>query len=433
MLFDIDFFKGYTAFKPVDLRFRVQPVVNFNYLAAQETGVVNIDPSRGKTRWDSQFIALQQAFVEMRVAETSPYFDFISVRAGTQFFNSDFRSFIFFDSEPGIRLFGTLKSNKHQWNVAYFHMLEKDTNSVLNTFEQRKQEVAIANYYIQDFLTLGYTTQFSFHYNHDMPTVHVEKNGFLARPARIGNLAPKSINSYYLGWTGDGHFGVWNINHAFYQVLGRERPNQIAGDVFGPKNTRINAQMAALEISIDRDWRRYRASFFYASGDSDVSDDRATGFDSIFDQVFFAGSGISFWNRQGIPLSSTEVRLTQRSSLHPGLRSSKEEGQANHVNPGIFLVNAGTDIEMTPKLKLTANVNVLAFAKTEVLETLLFQAPVRRFIGVDIALGSRWRPWLNNNVILSSGVAVLLPGRGFRDIYPSKGLISMFLDLTVQF
>ena len=104
-------------------------MVNFNYLAVQETGVVNIDPSRGTTLWDSQFIALQQAFVEMRLAEPGPYFDFISVRAGTQFFNSDFRGFIFFDSEPGIRIFGTLKSNKHQYNVAYFHMLEKDTNS----------------------------------------------------------------------------------------------------------------------------------------------------------------------------------------------------------------------------------------------------------------------------------------------------------------
>ena len=66
-------------------------------------------------------------------------------------------------------------------------------------------------------------------------------------------------------------------------------------------------------------------------GITDVSDDRATGFDSIFDQVFFAGSGISFWNRQGIPLSSTEVRLTQRASLHPALRSSKEEGHARKI------------------------------------------------------------------------------------------------------
>ena len=36
--------------------------------------------------------------------------------------------------------------------------------------------------------------------------------------------------------------------------------------------SRINAQMAALELSIDKDWLRYKLSVFYASGDDNPQD-----------------------------------------------------------------------------------------------------------------------------------------------------------------
>ena len=38
-------------------------------------------------------------------------------------------------------------------------------------------------------------------------------------------------------------------------------------------------------------------------------------------------------------------------SLVPDLRTSKIEGQANFVNPGLFLYNAGVDVDITPKLR----------------------------------------------------------------------------------
>ncbi len=432
LIFSVDLFRGYTSFKPFDIRFKVTPVVSLNYLDGRETGLVNIDVRRGTDRYDSH-AALQEAFVEVRLAETSPFYDFVSVRAGTQFFNSDFRGFIFFDSQPGVRLFGNFKANRHQYNLAYFNLVEKDTNSILNAFETRHQEVIVANYYIQDFIKLGYTTQFNVHYNRDQPSFHIDRNGFLVRPAQVGNLRPKAIDAVYLGWTGDGHFGILNVNHAFYQVVGQERPNQISGDVFGPRNSDINAQMAALEFSVDRDWKRYRASFFYASGDDNLLDDRSRGFDSIVDNVFFAGSGVGFWNRQGVRLTGTGVGLTTRFSFNPSLRSAKEEGQANFVNPGLYLFNLGMDAELTPKLRATGNLNVLSFVHTEVLEALLFQSDIDRFIGVDLGLGVTYRPWLNNNVVLVGGAATLIPGAGFRDIYSSKSLFSSFLELRLVY
>jgi hypothetical protein len=81
------------------------------------------------------------------------------------------------------------------------------------------------------------------HFNNDRPTRVFDQNDFLVRPALIGTIKPHGIKSYYLGFTGDGHIEKWNINHAFYQVFGRDSFNQIAG-----RKTDINAQLAALEL-----------------------------------------------------------------------------------------------------------------------------------------------------------------------------------------
>ena len=76
-----------------------------------------------------------------------------------------------------------------------------------------------------------------------------------------------------------------------------------------------NARMAALELSIDKDWMRYKVSGFYQSGDGDPGDGKGRGFDSIFDNVNFAGGPFSFFVHQGIRLTQTAVGLTQRGSL----------------------------------------------------------------------------------------------------------------------
>src|SRR6185436_6860426 len=100
----------------------------------------------------------------------------------------DFRSFIFSDSNLGVRLFGNASNNRWQYNAAYFDLLEKETNSELNLFEKRDQKVFIASLFHQDTFTRGYTAQFSFHRSQDEDSEeqHYDANGFLVRPARIG-------------------------------------------------------------------------------------------------------------------------------------------------------------------------------------------------------------------------------------------------------
>ena len=321
-------FHGDTSFKPVDWQIKFTPEININYLTVQETGVVNVDVRQGTARLDSH-LGLQEAFARLKIADLSHAYDFVSARAGIQTFNSDFRGFIFFDQEPGLRIFGNLDSNRYQYNLAYFAMLEKDTNSGLNTMQYRNQQVMIANVYRQDFFKPGYTIQASFHYDKDDPSLQYDTNHFLVRPAPIGDALPHAVRAYYYGLTGDGHIGRLNVNHAFYQVLGHDSLNPIA-----ERRTDINAQMAAAELSFDRDWVRFRTSVFYASGDKDPRNGSARGFDAIMDNPNFAGGFFSFWEREGIRLTGTGVGLVQDDSLLPSLRTSKLEGQANFVNPG---------------------------------------------------------------------------------------------------
>ena len=74
-------------------------------------------------------------------------------------------------------------------------------------------------------------------------------------------------------------------------------------------------------------------------------------------------------------------------------------------------------MDITPKLRLIGNCNFLWFDHTESLQLFLDQQKIRRSIGTDLSLGCEYRPYLNNNVITRFGVATLLPGDGFRDIY----------------
>jgi len=462
-----DLFGGSAGFSPVSYDLRITPEFNVNYLMTNENGLVNINVLRGTTRTDTA-VGMQELFFEKRLftnstsafrrAEDSDdrgsaYFDFTSLRFGIQRFTSDFRGFIFSDEQPGARLFGTFRNNIYQYNLAFFNMLEKDTNSGLNRWRAREQKVFIANLYRNDFLTKGYNVNVSLLYNDDLPSVLIDRDGFLVRPTPIGNpLIREGIRAGYVGITGDGHIGRINISDAFYEAFGRLSFNPF--NVLQARGEHINAQMAALELSYEKDWMTWKASFFFASGDGNPSGGRATGFDAIVpDQQFagggflgsqaladrglinnqFEGGGVNFLNREAIPLTGTDVFLFGPNSLLPNMRGGLFEGQANFINPGILLYNAGVDAKITPKLKSTFNVNYLKFDRTEVLEAVLFQSPIRSGIGVDAGFGLQYRPLLSDNVVVTTGFGALFPQNGFKDLYNGRVLFSGFLNLRLVF
>ena len=419
-LFSLELFKGQTAFRPKSWAVKVTAALNANYLGVQERGAVNIDPREGITRSRQDF-ALEEAFAEVKLADLSPQYDAVSLRAGIQPFVSDFRGFVFSDRNLGARLFGNAAGNRWQYNLAYFDLLEKETNSELNTFERREQKVFVANVFRQDFLTRGYTLSLSFHRSQDEASEeeHFDANDFPVRPARIGSPRLKDVISNYAGWTGDGHAGRLNLSHALYFAFGEDEDHPLGDRERGTEAQDIGAVLAALEASVDKDWARFKASAFFASGDDDVDDGKAKGFDAIYDFTNFAGGPFSFWSRSGIPLTQTSVFLKTPGSLLPSLRSNKFEGQANFVNPGLLLLNAAVDLEVTPKLKAVVNASYLRFHKTGALEAILFQPGIRKTIGIDLGTGVLYRPLLNENVLIQAGITTLLPGAGFDDLFSS--------------
>ncbi|HEV7747336.1 MAG TPA: carboxypeptidase-like regulatory domain-containing protein [Pyrinomonadaceae bacterium] len=410
-----ELFHGDSTFRPRDWAIKISPTFSIpNYLNARENGVVNIDVRRGANRTDTH-ISLEEAFAEVKLWDVNANYDFVSVRAGIQPFVSDFRGFIFSDNNLGLRFFGAADNNRIQFNAAYFSMLEKDTNSGLNRFDTRHQNVYIANIFRQDFMRKGYTIQGSLHYNDDRRTVEYDRNGFLVRPSLIGDVRPHAIKVGYLGISGDGHLGKLNLTHSYFYAFGRDDRNPIAG-----RSVSVRSNMGAVEASVDHDYLRFKGSFFFAQGDSNPTDNKGTGFDAIFDDPNFAGGQFSFWNRNGIRLTQTGVGLTQPNSLLPSLRSSKTQGQANFVNPGIFIYNAGVDVELTQRIKTVFNVNYLRFHRTEPLEYVLFQNRIRHDIGWDYSVGVAYRPFLINNVTVTFGASTLQTGSGFRDIFTDR-------------
>src|SRR5437867_397903 len=413
-IFQVSFemFHGDSTFKPRDWAIKISPTFSVpNYLNARENGVVNIDVRRGTNRTDTQF-SLEEAFAEVKLADVNSNFDFISARVGIQPFVSDFRGFIFSDNNLGARIFGAFDNNRYQYNLAYFAQLEKDTNSGLNRFDRRRQNVYIANIFRQDFIKKGYTIQASALYNDDRRSRKFDRNGFLVRPALIGDVRPDALKVGYVGVNGDGHLGRLNLTNSYYYAFGRDDRNPIAG-----RPVHVSSHMIAVEASVDKDYFRFRGSFFWAQGDKNPTDSQANGFDAIFDDPNFVGGQFSFWNRNGIRLTQTGVGLVQPNSILPTLRSSKTEGQANFVNPGIFIYNGGVDAEITQRMKAVFNVNYLRFHRPEPLEYALFQNNIRHEIGWDYSLGVAYRPLLINNLTMTFGAASLKPGRGFRDIY----------------
>lgn len=423
---------GNTSFKPQELEFRFTPVFNLNYVDTDEDGLLRADPTRGSNRQDGH-IGFQDLFADIHLANLSERYDFISTRIGIQQFISDFRGFIYNSSEPGVRFFGNYDDNHYQYNLAYFSRLDKDTNSGLNTtFNSRNEDVVIGNVFWQDLIALGHTTQANIVYRQDNAGdegFQFDSNGFLVRPASIGDLRPKNVSSTYFGLTGDGHIGRVNTTTALYYVTGSESHNEIA-----QRDIQVSAAMAAQELSYDIDWIRLRTSVFWASGDANPYDGKGQGFDTVVDSPNFAGGDLSFWQRQGIPLIGGGVtNLTNRNSLVPSFRPGKEKGQANFVNPGLRLYNVGVDFDILPELKLINNASYLQFDRSEALEAVRQDGSIDRDIGWDLSTGLLYRPFLNNNVQFRAGTAFLLPGEGMKNLFGDDVLYDAFTNMILQY
>ncbi len=429
--FEFVYYKGDTVFQPPEWEFRFTPVVSFNRVKLDEITAVNVDPRDGRTRND-EHVGIQALFVDKHLRNVSDRYDFDSVRIGIQPFSSDFRGFLFQDNQLGVRLFGNRKNNVFQYNLAWFRRVEKDTNSGLNDLGKslREDDVFVANLYWQDFPVRGFVSQATIIHNRNREDeFYFDENGFIQRPASIGMERPREYDVTYLGLNGDGHFGRLNLTASIYFAFGQTDP-----DTFAAVESDIESLFFAAEVSMDFDWIRPRISLLYASGDDDPYDDKATGFDAIFENPQFAGGDTSYWIRQAIPLiGGGRVALSGRNSVIPSLRSSKEEGQSNFTHPGILLIGAGVDLDVLPELRVSLNWNYLRFDDTAVLEAARNQAPIDTEIGHDVSVSLTYRPFMSQNIVMRASYARLIAGKGFDDLFPDEDMDYFMFNLVLAF
>ncbi len=435
MILEAVLYQGDTVFKPPDYEFRFTPAFNYTRVDTNENGLINAVATRGTTR-DTTAFGVQAFFVDKHLRNVSDRFDFDSFRVGIQPFITDFRGFLFQDSPVGLRLFGTRGNNRYQYNVGVFRRIEKDTNSGLNDVTLgsdalRDDDLAVINLYVQDFPKLGFTAQGTVVYNRNREgdDFFIDDNGAIQRPSSLGLARNSDYDVIYVGLNGDGHFGRWNVTASLYGAGGTADRG-----VFVDVEQDIRAGFAALELSRDYSWFRARASFAYGTGDKDPFDDKAEGFDAIFENPQFAGADTSFYIRQPIPLiGGGRVALSGRNAFLNSLRPSKEFGQSNFANPGLILAGIGTDFDLTPTLRVSSNFNYLGFADTTVLEIARAQGPVDRALGLDASFALTWRPLAIQNIVARLSVAALVPGKGYEALFGDEVAYSVLGNVVLMY
>jgi len=382
-----------------------------------EARALYISPASGTDR-NNTFAAVQELFFDKHLRDVSTRYDFDSLRIGIQPFNADFRGFLYNDQPFGVRLFGTRDNNLWQYNLGWFRRLEKDTNSGLNdvTRRMRDDDIFAFNLYRQDWPVLGFTTQGSVIHNRNREGKRepfYNANGFLERPAIFGDGRARNYKVTYLGLNGDGHFDRWNLTASGYLALG-----DYASGAFSGQEERIEAQFAAAEVSRDFDWIRVRAHGVYASGDRNPFDGKATGFDAILENPLIAGADTSYWIRQSVPLiGGGGTALSLRNGVLASLRTSREHGQSNFLNPGLRLIGIGADFDVSPQLRILTNLSWLHFDNVATLATLRNQRLHGSEIGTDVSVGFQYRPLFTQNIVLNASFAALRPGATLKELY----------------
>jgi hypothetical protein len=179
-----------------------------------------------------------------------------------------------------------------------------------------------------------------------------------------------------------------------------------------------------------------RSNLLLASGDKDSYDGKATGFDAIFENPQFAGAETSYFIRQGLPLiGGGGVAISGNNGILPSLRSSKDEGQSNFINPGLALLGIGADFDIKPELRVFSNLSYLRFMNTNSLSVLRNQEIPSNTLGIDLSVGFHWRPLFTQNIVINGSAALLKPGGALKSLYGANqgNLYSALFNAVLTF
>ena len=260
---------------------------------------MNVDVREGQ-RAGAEDVALEEAFGEVKLADLSPHYDFLSLRAGIQPFVSDFRGFIFSDSEPRARASSATPRTTAGSTTRPTSTCSRRTPTASSTpSRSASRRSSIANVFRQDFSGPGYTLSAQLPLQPaTTPTLHYDANGFLVRPAADRQRAqPHEVRvALRRAWPATATRPDQPVARVLLGVRHDERqPDR------GPDGGRQRADWRRLELSYGQGLgSRSRSRGFFASGDDDPRDGKAARLRRDLDNPNFAGGPFSFWSRSGI-------------------------------------------------------------------------------------------------------------------------------------
>ncbi len=360
------------------------------------------------------------AFVDIHLFDAGQSnFDLTFLRAGIFAFQSDFHGLIFNDEGLGGRIFGEFLKNRLRYDVVYLKLFQKDAVSGFIDFSKpSRHQVGITRFTWEDFLVKGWNSEWTVHFNYDPRDIKA-----------TGHIA--GLNTVYFGNTMNGHLGRWIFNPAVYGVAGKA-DHVVAGN---PIRHDVLAWMGLADLEYPLDYVKFRLGYTYVSGDSNPNDTTDHGFDSISDAVQLFGGPISYLVGENIKFGAGD--LDRANSFYPSLRGGN--AQANYVNPGLQLMNAGMDVTFSPRVQMALNGNYSRFNNTGSFPTATGTNAniLHKDGGIEGNAFIRIKPFLhqiNQNVILDLGVSALHPLQGMQDMFQTdKTVYSTFVALRLVY
>jgi hypothetical protein len=361
------------------------------------------------------------AFVDIHLFDSGKdNFDLTFLRAGIQAFQSDFHGLIFNDEGLGGRIFGEFKKNRIRYDIVGLKLFQKNAVSGFIDFSKpSRHDVGIFRFTYEDFLVKGWNSEWSVHFNYDPRDI-----------IATGHVA--GLNTVYFGNTMNGHLGRWIFNPAVYGVAGKA-DHVVAGN---PVRHDVLAWMGLADLEYPLDFVKFRLGYSYVSGDSNPNDNTDHGFDSISDAVQLFGGPISYFVGENIKFGAGD--LVRANSFLPSFRNGNQ--QANYVNPGLQLMNAGMDVTFSPRIQMALNGNYTRFNDIGSFPTNAGATTaniLHKDGGIEGNAFIRIKPFLhqiNQNVILDLGVSALHPLQGLQDMFQSdKTVYSTFVALRLVY
>jgi hypothetical protein len=410
LIFGLEWRRFDDVFFPSDFRIRLNGV--FDYRADLNAFLrhANTEPF------------LFDAFVDVKLFDFGgeedghDNFDLMFLRGGIQGFRSDFHGLIFNDAGLGGRIFGELKKNRLRYDFLWLKLFQKDPATGFISFSRPSaHNVAIGRFTWEDFLVLGWNSEWSLHYNRERRKIS-------------GGPLEQQHDTFYWGTTFNGRLGRMDFNPAFYAVHGHA--DQVVAGV--PVEHSVAAFMFLLDVRYPLDYWKFRAGYLFASGDGDPTDLRDTGFDAISDGVVLFGGPLSYWTGENIRFGRGD--FVRGNSVFPSLRGANDP--ANYINPGIQILNAGVDVTLSPRLEFSGNFTYLRFVKTGAYTNRVVISD--RSAGFEENFFLRIKPFLreaNQNVLFDLGFSVLHAQQGLKSAFQTtQGTVySSFLALRLVY